>query len=70
MEKAFDRSSTGSVRVTERARWPPLTRMLMSGEMSAEKPKELNARERFDRWMVNEGYRRLWVQSQVLQKSC
>jgi len=49
------------VRVSERARWPPLTRMLMSGEMSGERPKELNMREKFDRWMVNEGYRRLCV---------
>jgi hypothetical protein len=32
---------------------------LMSGEMSGEQQKELNMRERFDRWMVNEGYRRL-----------
>jgi hypothetical protein len=47
--------------VSERARWPPLTRMLMSGEMSGERPKELNMREKFDRWMVNEGYRRLCV---------
>ncbi|KAG9249183.1 ferric reductase NAD binding domain-containing protein [Calycina marina] len=47
--------------VSERSRWPPLTRMLMSGEMSGEKPKELNAREKFDRWMVNEGYRRFFV---------
>ncbi|KAE9369246.1 hypothetical protein N431DRAFT_442928 [Stipitochalara longipes BDJ] len=57
----YDRNSTGSVRVTERARWPPLTRMLMSGEMSGERPKELNMREKFDRWMVNEGYRRFFV---------
>jgi len=57
----YDGSSGVSVGVSERSRWPPLTRMLMSGEMSAERPKELNARERFDRWMVNEGYRRLWV---------
>jgi NADPH oxidase len=63
MEKGYDRSSVGSLKVSERARWPPLTRMLMSGEMSGERPKDLNARERFDRWMVNEGYRRLWVLS-------
>jgi hypothetical protein len=55
----FDRDSTGSSRVSERARWPQLTRMLMSGEMSGEVVKELNMREKFDRWMVNEGYRRL-----------
>ncbi|KAN0101574.1 Ferric reductase NAD binding domain containing protein [Hyaloscypha variabilis] len=60
-EKGYDRNSTGSVRVSERARWPPLTRMLMSGEMSGERPKELNMREKFDRWMVNEGYRRFFV---------
>ncbi|KAK8236258.1 ferric reductase NAD binding domain-containing protein [Phyllosticta capitalensis] len=45
----------------ERSRWPPLTRMLMSGEMSDEPPRDLTVRERFDRWMVNEGYRRLFV---------
>ena len=46
---------------TERARWTPLTRMLLSGEMTQEKQKELSQRERFDRWMVNEGSRRLTV---------
>lgn len=45
----------------ERSRWPPLTRMLMSGEMSDEKPRELYLKEKFDRWMVNEGYRRLYA---------
>ncbi|RDW73693.1 hypothetical protein BP5796_07135 [Coleophoma crateriformis] len=60
MEKG-NRSSTASTRVSERSRWPPLTRMLMSGEMSGERPRELNTRERFDRWMVNEGYRRFFV---------
>lgn len=47
--------------VPERSRWPPLTRMLMSGEMSGEPPRNLTAKERFDVWMVNEGYRRLFV---------
>ncbi|KAK7924345.1 hypothetical protein PG985_006399 [Apiospora marii] len=46
---------------TERSRWTPLTRMLLSGEMTQEKQKELTSRERFDRWMVNEGYRRFFV---------
>ncbi|KAF2685680.1 hypothetical protein K458DRAFT_15997 [Lentithecium fluviatile CBS 122367] len=45
----------------ERSRWPPLTRMLMSGEMSDEKPRQLYLKEKIDRWMVNEGYRRLFV---------
>ena len=35
--------------------------MLMSGEMSGEAPRELTTMEKFDRWMVNEGYRRLFV---------
>lgn len=46
---------------TERSRWTPLTRMLLSGEMTQERQKELSSRERFDRWMVNEGYRRFFV---------
>ena len=35
---------------SERARWPPLTRMLMSGEMSGYEPKALTAKQKFDRW--------------------
>jgi hypothetical protein len=35
--------------------------MLMSGEMSEEKGRQLTRKERFDVWMVNEGYRRLFV---------
>lgn len=46
---------------SERSRWTPLTRMLLSGEMTQEKQKDLSSRERFDRWMVNEGYRRFFV---------
>lgn len=45
---------------SERSRWTPLTRMLLSGEMTQERQKELSAREKFDRWMVNEGYRRMY----------
>ncbi len=41
--------------------------MLMSGEMSAEVPRELSMKEKFNRWMVNEGYRRLYV---VCRKFC
>lgn len=33
----------------------------MSGEMSEEKGRQLTRKERFDVWMVNEGYRRLFV---------
>jgi hypothetical protein len=59
----YNRNSMASQPVSERSRWPPLTRMLMSGEMSGERPKELSSRERFDRWMINEGYRRLCVKA-------
>ena len=48
-------------KTSERARWPPLTRLLMSGELSGAPPRDLNWKERLDRWMVNEGYRRLFV---------
>jgi len=55
-----NRSSVGSFeRPSERARWTPLTRMLLSGQMTQERQKELSAKEKFDRWMVNEGYRRM-----------
>ena len=35
--------------------------MLASGELSGEAPRRLTTMERFDRWMVNEGSRRLLV---------
>ncbi|DAA76779.1 TPA_exp: Uncharacterized protein A8136_7008 [Trichophyton benhamiae CBS 112371] len=35
--------------------------MLMSGEMSGDPPRNLNMKEKFDRWMVNDGWRRLFV---------
>ncbi|CAI4217565.1 unnamed protein product [Parascedosporium putredinis] len=57
---AGQRDSYGS-RQSERSRWTPLTRMLLSGEMTQEKQKELSGKEKFDRWMVNEGYRRVFV---------
>ncbi|OAK95190.1 hypothetical protein IQ06DRAFT_65026 [Phaeosphaeriaceae sp. SRC1lsM3a] len=54
-------SYTSSLTGRERSRWPPLTRMLMSGEMSDERPRALTRKEKFDVWMVNEGYRRFFV---------
>lgn len=50
---------TWSEKPSERSRWSPLTRMLLSGEMTQEKQQELSTREKFDRWMINEGYRRV-----------
>jgi hypothetical protein len=35
--------------------------MLMSGEVSGEAPRNLTVWEKYDRWMVNEGSRRLLV---------
>lgn len=62
MEKSYAFSETSSLSSrSERARWSPLQRMLMSGEMSGVAPRDLTAKEKFDRWMVNEGYRRLFV---------
>ncbi len=34
----------------ERSRWPPLTRMLMTGEMSGEPPRDLTFMEKVDVW--------------------
>lgn len=59
-DAASARASTFTA-TSERSRWPPLTRMLMSGEMSGEPPRDLTLKERFDVWMVNEGYRRLFI---------
>jgi NADPH oxidase 2 len=56
-----DETASVFTATSERSRWPPLTRMLMSGEMSGEPPRDFTAMERFDVWMVNEGYRRLFV---------
>ena len=33
----------------------------MSGEMNAEAKREYNWKEKYNKWMVNEGYRRLYV---------
>lgn len=51
----------GFEKPSERSRWTPLTRMLLSGEMTQERQQELTTRENFDRWMINEGYRRFFV---------
>lgn len=51
----------GYEKQTERSRWTPLTRMLLSGEMTQERQKALSGKEKFDRWMINEGYRRVFV---------
>ncbi|KIW84286.1 hypothetical protein Z517_03536 [Fonsecaea pedrosoi CBS 271.37] len=47
--------------MAERSRSTPLMRMLLSGEVSGEEPRDLSPKEKFNRWMVNEGSRRLFV---------
>ena len=47
--------------VSERARTSQLTRMLLSGEINGEAPRELTPKEKLGRWMVNEGTRRFFV---------
>ncbi|OQV04709.1 hypothetical protein CLAIMM_09557 isoform 2 [Cladophialophora immunda] len=47
--------------MSERTRSTPLMRMLLSGEVSGEEPRDLSPKEKFNRWMVNEGSRRLFV---------
>jgi NADPH oxidase len=54
-------SSASSLSGKERARWPPLSRMLMSGEVTEEPWREMTMKEKFDVWMINEGYRRAFV---------
>ena len=63
LEKPLARSNTSSTTSTmsERSRTTPLTRMLLSGEVSGEAPRDLTLRERFERWMVNEGSRQMLV---------
>ncbi|KAG6005366.1 hypothetical protein E4U21_000217 [Claviceps maximensis] len=48
-------------RPSEQVRWTELTKMLLSGKMTQEKQQELSTREKFDRWMINEGYHRVFV---------
>jgi NADPH oxidase len=55
----YSNRSSIAEKQSERSRWTPLTRMLLSGEMTQERQKELTAREKIDRWMINEGYRRM-----------
>ncbi len=57
-EEDYDYDERG-YKQSERSRWTPLTRMLLSGEMTQERQKALSNREKFNRWMINEGYRRV-----------
>jgi NADPH oxidase 2 len=63
LEKPLARSNTTSTSSTmsERSRSTPLSRMLLSGEVSGEAPRDLKPKEKFERWMVNEGARRFVV---------
>lgn len=52
--------------MTERTRSTPLSRMLLSGEVSGEEPRDLSLMEKFDRFMVNDGSRRFVLSVFVL----
>ncbi|KAI9801698.1 MAG: hypothetical protein M1833_002380 [Piccolia ochrophora] len=56
-----DKSSLNSDLSKQKAKWPQLTRMLVSGEMTGESQRVLAWKEKVDRWMVNEGYRHLFI---------
>lgn len=68
LEKPLARSNTSSTTssMSERSRSTPLSRLLLSGDVSGEAPRDLTVKERFERWMVNEGSRRLVVGMFVL----
>ena len=63
-EKPVERSnslySSASVG-SDRSKTTPLSRLLLSGDVSGEAPRDLNLMERLDRWMINEGSRRILV---------
>ncbi|KAI9868360.1 MAG: hypothetical protein M1813_005803 [Trichoglossum hirsutum] len=50
---------------SEKSRWAPLTRVMTSREIGDGR-KNLLLKDKIDRWMVNEGYRRLFVMIFVL----
>ncbi|KAL8711072.1 MAG: hypothetical protein Q9220_004453 [cf. Caloplaca sp. 1 TL-2023] len=57
MEEKLGRSDTTASERTIRTRFPPLTRILMSGEMSSIPPRQLRLVEKLDRWVANKGAR-------------
>ncbi|KAL8695389.1 MAG: hypothetical protein Q9218_000148 [Villophora microphyllina] len=61
MEEKLGRSNTTVSERWHRTRLPPLTRILMSGEMSTTPPRQLRLVEKIDRWAANEGSRFLFV---------
>ena len=62
LEKPLERSDSSSTTSSaDKERTSALRRMLASGELSDEPPRNLTVKEKFDKWMVNEGSRRLLV---------
>ena len=63
-EKPLERSNSlysAASGASERSKTTPLSRLLLSGDVSGEAPRDLNFMEKLDRWMVNEGSRRISV---------
>lgn len=54
-------SSTRSMNMNARGRASEFSRLLLSGTMMREPPRELTLTEKVRRWMVNEGSRRVFV---------
>ena len=55
MEEKLVRSNTVASERSLRTRLPPLTRILMSGEMATTPPRKLRLVEKIDRWAANDG---------------
>ncbi|KAL7269067.1 hypothetical protein RUND412_008290 [Rhizina undulata] len=46
---------------SERSRWPALSTKMGSSEIKGEATQTFTLKQKIDRWMVNEGYRRIFV---------
>ncbi|KAI4125410.1 MAG: hypothetical protein LQ338_004272 [Usnochroma carphineum] len=66
MEEKLGRSDTAVWERSVRTRLPPLTRILLSGEMSMTPPRRLRLVEKIDRWAANEGSRFLFLATFVV----
>ncbi|KAF3940763.1 hypothetical protein ABW19_dt0207448 [Dactylella cylindrospora] len=53
-------------KLSERVRWPALAKVMGSTMSKPKESKTLTMKEKFDKWMVNEGYRRIFVGTFIL----
>ncbi|KAL8873444.1 MAG: hypothetical protein Q9174_001092 [Haloplaca sp. 1 TL-2023] len=66
MDEKLGRSNTTVSERLMRARLPPLSRILMSGEMDTTPPRELRLVEKIDRWTASKGPRVLFLATFVV----